>query len=219
MKSVKMIFAIGKDGLFALAGNKLPFNSVADMQHFRNYTKGSIVLMGAKTFQSLPKRLGGRLNVVYASGSRGMDIYAQDGSQMDVFIDSDKVTLEHAINLLQKRYCIESVLRNEVHKSVRPFCNDDASIIVIGGLEILKQAVALVDEISISVFDNVHGDPDKDIFAADFAWSLLGTCLGVFTEPNISHIHAEGLVIWTGTTYKGEDNNRGFKPKLLTFKG
>lgn len=219
MKSVKMIFALGQSGLFALAGNKLPFNSTADMQHFRNYTKGSIVLMGAKTFQSLPKRLGGRLNVVYASGSRGMDIYAQDGSSMDVFIDSDKVTLEHAINLLQKRYCIESVLRNEVHKSVRSFCNDDASIIVIGGLEILKQAVPLVDEISMSVFENVHGDPEKDVFAQDWAISLVDTCIDAFTVPNISQTHAEGLVIGTFTTYKGECNNRGFKPKLLTFKG
>lgn len=219
MKSVKMIFALGQHGLFALAGNKLPFNSKSDMQHFRNYTKGSIVLMGAKTFQSLPNRLTGRLNVVYASGSRGMDIRAQNGATFDVFIDSDRVTLEHAINLLQKRYSVESVLRNEIHPSVRPFCNDDASIVVIGGLNILKQAAPLADEISISTFSDVWGDPDKDVFAEEWAWSLLETCICPFSDANIGQTHAEGLMIGTFTTFKGEATKRGFKPKLLTFKG
>lgn len=47
------------------AGNRLPWRVAADMRRFRERTTGCAVVMGRKTWESLPKRyLPGRLNIV-----------------------------------------------------------------------------------------------------------------------------------------------------------
>lgn len=44
---------------------KLPWNIPADLRHFKEETKGHIVIMGRKTMESLPKQhLPGRYNIV-----------------------------------------------------------------------------------------------------------------------------------------------------------
>ncbi|GIV33425.1 MAG: dihydrofolate reductase [Chitinophagales bacterium] len=48
---------IGKD-------NKLPWHLPADMKHFVQLTKGHVVIMGRKTFESLQKPLPDRINLV-----------------------------------------------------------------------------------------------------------------------------------------------------------
>lgn len=48
---------IGKD-------NKLVWNLPSDMKHFRETTKGHIVVMGRKTYESIGGALKGRLNIV-----------------------------------------------------------------------------------------------------------------------------------------------------------
>ena len=48
---------IGKD-------NHLPWNLPEDMKFFREVTKGHILLMGRKTFDSFPQPLKGRLHIV-----------------------------------------------------------------------------------------------------------------------------------------------------------
>lgn len=51
-------------------GNKgqLPWNIPADLRHFKEETKGHIVIMGRKTMESLPKQhLPGRYNIIISS--------------------------------------------------------------------------------------------------------------------------------------------------------
>ena len=48
---------IGKDGA-------LPWHIPADLRHFRQVTMGSAMIMGRKTFESLPKLLPGRRHIV-----------------------------------------------------------------------------------------------------------------------------------------------------------
>lgn len=48
---------IGKD-------NDLVWNLPADQKYFRNTTMGHYVIMGRKTFESLPKPLPGRVNII-----------------------------------------------------------------------------------------------------------------------------------------------------------
>ena len=48
---------IGKDG-------KLPWHIPADLKHFREVTMGTPMVMGRKTFDSLPKLLPGRRHIV-----------------------------------------------------------------------------------------------------------------------------------------------------------
>ena len=61
--SVSMIAAIGKN--YELGkGNDLIWHFKEDMKFFRETTTGSTVIMGRKTFQSLPKALPNRRNIV-----------------------------------------------------------------------------------------------------------------------------------------------------------
>ena len=54
-------YAIGK-------GNKLPWHLPADMKHFKDLTTGHAIVMGKRTFESLPKGpLPNRRNVVLTS--------------------------------------------------------------------------------------------------------------------------------------------------------
>jgi dihydrofolate reductase len=57
------IVAIDKQGRIGRNG-KIPWSSPADMRHFASRTKHSTVLMGRKTFDSLPKLLEFRHHVV-----------------------------------------------------------------------------------------------------------------------------------------------------------
>jgi len=63
------IVAIDKQGRIGRHG-KLPWSSPADMQHFASRTRYATVLMGRKTFDSLPKLLEHRHHVVLSRDQR-----------------------------------------------------------------------------------------------------------------------------------------------------
>ena len=55
------------------SGGKIPWHLPEDFRWFRQATMGGAVLLGRKTFESLGKPLGGRLNLVVTRGP-GIDI-------------------------------------------------------------------------------------------------------------------------------------------------
>lgn len=64
MRGVSIIVAVAEDGAIGAAGD-LAFHLKGDMRHFKEVTMGKPVIMGRKTFESLPKgALPGRRNVV-----------------------------------------------------------------------------------------------------------------------------------------------------------
>ena len=64
MKKISIIVAIAENNAIGKE-NRLLWHISADMQHFKRITAGRTVIMGKKTFFSLPKRpLGNRRNVV-----------------------------------------------------------------------------------------------------------------------------------------------------------
>lgn len=63
---IGLIFAKGTNGAFGLRG-KLPWQLKEDMEHFANTTRNAGVIMGRRTWESLPdsvRPLKGRLNLV-----------------------------------------------------------------------------------------------------------------------------------------------------------
>ena len=107
---------IGKD-------NKLLWNIPEDMAHFKALTSGHTVIMGRKTWESLPPRfrpLPGRRNIVI---SRQKD-YAAPGAEV---ADS----LENALKL----------------------ASTATTIFVIGGGQIYRQAMPLADRLEITEVD------------------------------------------------------------------
>jgi len=52
-KSVEFLFAINQDGIIGIE-NRLPWHIPEDLAYFRKMTLGSIVVMGRKTYDSVP---------------------------------------------------------------------------------------------------------------------------------------------------------------------
>tara|TARA_B100001013_G_scaffold305686_1_gene208548 strand:- start:4542 stop:5027 length:486 start_codon:yes stop_codon:yes gene_type:complete len=51
----------------------IPWHLKEDLVHFRNLTKGSAVIMGRKTYESIGNPLPNRLNVIMTRNPRGLD--------------------------------------------------------------------------------------------------------------------------------------------------
>ena len=73
--------AIGKDG-------DLPWKQSTDLQHFKKITMGSNLIMGRKTWDSLPGKLPGREHFVLSRGDvEGVDVISfEQALQMEGWI-------------------------------------------------------------------------------------------------------------------------------------
>lgn len=143
MSKVKLVFAAGWDWkdqpnvAFGL-NNALPWGHLKeDLKSFKKNTEGTVLLMGANTFKSLPAKLKGRLHVVMCSTTQGLK--TRDGSPADQVIHGG--SLSNAISFLQVQY-------------------PDQDISIIGGKRLILEALdqQLADEI---YFNILH--PKKDL--------------------------------------------------------
>ncbi len=102
-----------------------------DMRHFRNLTTGHAVIMGRKTFESLGRKaLPNRLNIVLSRESASMDVPGVWTSDH----------LHGALGLAEERY-----------KHTECF--------IIGGEEIYRQALAIADNVVLTVIEReFNGD-------------------------------------------------------------
>lgn len=106
--SISIIAAIGKNNELG-KNNDLIWHFKEDMKFFKETTMGGSVIMGRKTFESLPKALPGRQNVVISSNPD----YKAEGA---VVADGVK----EAIALCEKEniFCIGG---GSVYKAFLPF--------------------------------------------------------------------------------------------------
>lgn len=122
MPEVVIIAAVAKNRVIG-KDNQLIWNIPEDMAHFKALTAGHTVIMGRKTWESLPPRfrpLPGRRNIVI---SRQAD-YAAPGAEM-------ANSLENALKLVSTA---------EV-------------VFIIGGEQIYTQAMAVADRLEITEVD------------------------------------------------------------------
>lgn len=66
---LKMIYASDQNGVIG-KNNSLPWSLPSDLKRFKNLTMGDFVVMGRKTYESLPERfrpLPGRTNIVIST--------------------------------------------------------------------------------------------------------------------------------------------------------
>jgi dihydrofolate reductase len=113
---------IGRDG-------GLPWLLPGDMRHFRELTTGHNVLMGRRTFQSLPERfrpLPDRRNLVLSSNpdfdAPGAEVFGDLASALaaaegDCFVIGGAVTYEEALPLAKRLYAteIEAEIEGDVY--------------------------------------------------------------------------------------------------------
>ena len=130
-----LIAACARGGVIGVA-NRLPWHLPEDMKFFRETTRGKPVIMGRKTWESLPdafRPLPGRLNIVV---SRNPGFEAPGASVV--------ASLEAAVAA----------------------AGDAETAFVIGGAELYRQALPLADRLVLTEIDQPYeGDaffPDFD---------------------------------------------------------
>jgi len=125
---ISLLAAVASDGVIGLGG-AIPWRIPEDMARFRERTTGHAVVMGRKTWDSLPERfrpLPGRRNVVVTRNPG----WSAEGAER-------AGSLEDALHL------VEGV----------------PQVFVIGGAELFAAALPLADELLLTEIDaDVEGD-------------------------------------------------------------
>ncbi|HRO66242.1 MAG TPA: dihydrofolate reductase [Pseudobdellovibrionaceae bacterium] len=130
---------IGKD-------NKLPWHLPEDLKFFKKMTDGRIMIMGRKTFESLPGHLPNRHHIVVSRSH-----FVADEGDVD-FVSSIDQALKRAAELVT---------------------DPSEEVFIVGGGEIYKQTLDKVDRIYLTVIDqDVEGDAqypefDDSLFALE----------------------------------------------------
>ena len=137
--ALTLIAACARGGVIGIE-KRLPWHLPEDMKFFREATRGKPVIMGRKTWESLPdafRPLPGRLNIVV---SRNPDFHAAGGTVVGSLADALTAA------------------------------GDAGTAFVIGGAELYRQALPLADRLLLTEIDrDFDGDAHFPEFARD-AW-------------------------------------------------
>jgi dihydrofolate reductase len=130
---IVFVVAIAENGVIG-AGNAIPWRLKSDMARFKALTIGKPVIMGRRTFESLPRPLRDRTNIVI---TRDADYRATGAIVTTSAAEAGAVARGDA-------------LRRSV-----------AEIAVIGGAEIYRQWLDRADRLEIT---EVHARPEGDTY-------------------------------------------------------
>ena len=135
--TLTLIAACARGGVIGIE-NRMPWHLPEDMKFFREATRGKPVIMGRKTWESLPdafRPLPGRLNIVV---SRNPDFHAAGGTVVGSLADALTAA------------------------------GDAETAFVIGGAELYRQALPLADRLLLTEIDrDFDGDAYFPEFARD----------------------------------------------------
>jgi len=113
------------------SNNRLPWDIPADLRRFKKLTTGHVVVMGRKTYESLGRLLPQRHNIILSSTLKeGGDIPCDQSSQTPFTLIKD-------MNQWKSRYD---------H-------NQEKQAYIIGGGEIYKHFLPLVDDMQLTLVD------------------------------------------------------------------
>jgi dihydrofolate reductase len=134
---IALVVAIAENGAIG-RGADLPWRLRSDMRYFRKITMGKPVIMGRRTFKSLPRVLDGRLNIVLTR-DRG-------------FVAPDTVMA----------YSLEEGLAAARASAERTGADE---IMVIGGEDVFREVLPQARRIYLT---EVLASPDADTWFPDF---------------------------------------------------
>lgn len=140
---VAMIYAVSNNNVMG-KNNDIPWRSPEDFEHFKNTTKGHAVVMGRKTWESLPKKpLRDRMNIVVTS----QNDYEAGGAKI-------AANLYDAVALARKAL-------------------PEATVFIIGGKSLLEEAEHIAGKIYLSCVDVTIPIDDTCVMGPKFIDSLL----------------------------------------------
>ena len=137
MVMITLIAAIGRGGCIG-KGGKIPWHLPEDLKRFRDLTMGKTVVMGRKTWESLPERfrpLPGRTNVVV---TRNASYVVPDGVEAHGSLDA----------------------------ALDAHAGED-EVMVIGGADIYAQALPRAGRLQLTLVDQEVADCDATFPAID----------------------------------------------------
>jgi dihydrofolate reductase len=133
---LSLIYARSRNGVIGSVGT-MPWHIPEDLAHFRAMTLGCVVIMGRKTWESLPGPLGGRVSIVItrnpALSLHGANVYRAGNLKEALEIARQVVDTQHA-----------------------------GGVWVIGGAEIFKEALPQASLVEVTEID---ADCEGDTFA------------------------------------------------------
>lgn len=136
---LSMIAAIGRDNQLG-KGNSLLWNMPADMKHFRDTTRGHTVIMGRKTFESLPNGpLPNRENIVITRDTS----YHHDG-----------IAVVHSLDEALRLATLEQGKHFEEKQ-------EETEIFIIGGGQLYTEGISRANKLYITHIDD---SPDADTY-------------------------------------------------------
>lgn len=113
---------IGKD-------NKLLFHISEDLKRFKEITNGHKIIMGRKTFESLPKVLDNREHIIITRDK-------------DYKVNSNKIEIS-----------------NNIEEIVEKYQNSNEEVFVIGGGKIYKQLLPYTNKLYLTIIESdIEGD-------------------------------------------------------------
>lgn len=125
---LSLIVAIAENNVIG-NDNKLIWHISEDLKRFKSITSGNIMLMGRKTFESLPGVLPNRKHIIITRDNK----YSVDSDQVSIINDLNSFIVEHE--------------------------NSDEEIFVIGGAEIYKQLMPYCQKLYLTkVHKSFDGD-------------------------------------------------------------
>lgn len=149
-----MVAAIGKNRELG-KDNGLLWHLKADMKHFKDLTEGHVVIMGRKTYESLPEKfrpLPNRINVVVSRKSNESN--ETNKSNLTYWVNS----IEDAIKIINNKSQISNKFQISNFKLDQAF--------IIGGASIYEQGIKYADKLYLTLVDKEY--PDADAFFPEY---------------------------------------------------
>lgn len=151
---LSLVVAVAQNGVIGQGGG-LPWHLPGDLRHFRRITMGKPLIMGRKTWDSLPRKpLPGRANIVLT----GQPGWMAEGAQVTT-------TFADALTLAARAAKAQNETQNKMQNDHKPGAHKTADhkpeICVIGGAAIFDLALPLAERIYLTRIDT---NPAGDVF-------------------------------------------------------
>jgi dihydrofolate reductase len=166
---IALVVAMGENRAIGRGGS-LPWHLHSDMRYFRKITMGKPVIMGRRTFKSLPRVLDGRLNIVLTR-DRG-------------FVAPDAV-MAHSL---------EEGLAAARASAARTGAKE---IMIIGGEDVFREVLPQTDRIYLT---EVHASPDGDTWFPELDGSVWREIFRKTHEAGPKDDHAFSFVVLDRTS-------------------
>lgn len=155
-----IIVAVSKNNMIG-KDNSIPWFIPEDLKRFKEITMGKKMIMGRKTFESLPGVLPGRKHIIL---TRNKD-YKVDNENVEVYYDFDDL--------------------------INKFKNSEEEIFIIGGSEIYNKFYKHANKLFLTEVDlEVDGDTTFPVIDLN-EWDLVNSSSKNISKSNIAYIYKD----------------------------